>query len=178
MARFNSKPKFEYPPFLEELDTSRQIVAKKDRLKYEKLEEQIEKIEHTNIETRNIMVRQIADLENLIKAKDREKEQMKKLAGKEIMMALLPVLDSLEAGVKSDPENKSLAAISDMVNKSLAKVGLRSIDANGKKYDPFLHEVIALSEDGEDGIVQSEVQKGYLLNDEVIRTSKVIVSKR
>jgi molecular chaperone GrpE len=178
MTRFNARLSFDYPPFLEELETSKQISTKKDRMKYKKLEDQIEKIERGNIETRNIMVRQIADLENLIKAKDREKEQMKKVAGKEIMVAILPVLDSIDAGLRADPENHSLAAISDMLNKSLAKVGLRSIDSNGKKYDPFLHEVVALSDDGEDGIVQNEIQKGYLLNDEVIRTSKVIVSKR
>ena len=47
----------------------------------------------------------------------------------------------------------------------------------GKKFDPYQHEVIAVNQSNEDGIVLEEVQKGYKLNEEIIRTSKVIVGK-
>ena len=62
--------------------------------------------------------------------------------------------------------------------KVLEKYGLKEIQTKGQKFDPFLHEAVAVVNDKEDGNIKEEYQKGYKLNDEVLRTSKVVVGKK
>ena len=57
--------------------------------------------------------------------------------------------------------------------------GLKKIEADGKKFDPYLHEVMLKEKsDKEDGIVLEELQKGYMLNDKVLRHTKIKVSEK
>ena len=62
---------------------------------------------------------------------------------------------------------------------ALEAEGLRPIQAQGKKFDPYYHEVMLRQKsDKEDGIVLEELQKGYMLQDKVLRYSKVKVSEK
>ncbi len=146
---------------------------------------EIQRIRTELFETRKIMardkeilLRQIADLENLLRAKEREYSLRLKNADKDLIKDLLPVLDSLDAGSMSKEHAQVLKPFQDMILNILKKHGLQKIDTRGEKFDPFRHEVVGIVNDGEDGVVQDKVQDGYLVNDEVIRTAKVIVSKR
>ena len=61
----------------------------------------------------------------------------------------------------------------------LEKEGLKTVPAEGLKFDPFLHEALLVEEsDKDDGTVLEEIQKGYMLNDSVIRPARVKVSKK
>ena len=61
--------------------------------------------------------------------------------------------------------------------KIFEEEGVKPIESKGKKYDPYIHEVIKLKESSEEeGMILKEIQKGYLLNDNILRHPKVIVS--
>lgn len=134
-----------------------------------------------------------AEFENYKKRVDREKAQFRQFAVAEVVKSFLPVLDSFELALKSisggngkstAPDNsklvKGLELIYGQFYSSLESHGLRQIMALGGKFDPYRHEVIMQEETADeknDGIVAEEFQKGYMLNDAVLRYSKVKVLK-
>jgi len=131
-----------------------------------------------------------AEFENYKKRVDREKLQSKEFAAAEVARAFLPVLDSFELALKSvnsckkeaadDKVAKGLEMIYGQFYSALESKGLRSIKAIGEKLDPYRHEVLLQEETTDEkmnGIVVEEFQKGYMLNDIVLRYSKVKVLK-
>ncbi|WP_393971905.1 nucleotide exchange factor GrpE [Oxyplasma meridianum] len=123
-------------------------------------------------------IRQRAEMENYLKAKERELNYAIKSSNKEMIKSLLPFIDSLDSANMSEEQRSFLAPLRDQLRKILSSYGLNQINAKGQKFDPYLHEALAVTDQGENGIVYEEIQKGYKLNDEVLRTSKVIVGKR
>ncbi len=88
---------------------------------------------------------------------------------------VLPVLDSLESGAK---KSKDVKQIRDQINDILVKNKIKEIEAVGKRFNPEFHEAVELVESGkESGIIIEEIQKGYLLDDKVVRPSKVKIAK-
>ncbi|MFA5410912.1 MAG: nucleotide exchange factor GrpE [Candidatus Omnitrophota bacterium] len=129
-----------------------------------------------------------ADFENTRKRLEREKQDFIKFANEGIILELLNVLDDLERTVElAQEKHQDLAAFLKGVEMILAHLyemlkeyGLKPIEAQGKIFDPHLHEALMQVEDKnapEQSVVE-ELQKGYFLNDKVIRTAKVKVSKR
>ncbi|GGM78213.1 protein GrpE [Thermogymnomonas acidicola] len=141
------------------------------------MNEEISRLRQRESELVQYVARQRADLENFIKAKEREVSMQVRNAGREVIKALLPFLDSLEAAQRSD-QTGQMKALYDQVINILSSFGFRVIEAKGKKFNPYVHEAIAVTSSDEDGNVLEEVQRGYMLNDEVLRTSKVVVGKR
>ena len=97
---------------------------------------------------------------------------------------ILPVLDSLELALSAAAEDKSQIAegvrmVYRQADDCLTKMGVEKIDAVGKPFDPALHNAVLSEEkDGaESGIVLEEFQKGYRLNDKIVRHSMVKVAK-
>ncbi len=129
-----------------------------------------------------------ADFENSRKRLDREKQDFVKFANEGIILDLLNVLDDLERSVQlSEEKHQDLAAFLKGVEMIVAHLyqmlknhGVKPIEAKGKAFDPNYHEALMQVEDNSfpDHTVVEEMQKGYLLNDRVIRTSKVKVSKK
>ncbi|MCL4345615.1 MAG: nucleotide exchange factor GrpE [Candidatus Thermoplasmatota archaeon] len=122
------------------------------------------------------LLRTLAELQNYSRVMERNFENQKKALGMDIVRDMLPVLDSLDAGIVSGKDVSTLESIRKNIMSVLSKYGLQEIESEGKKVDLRLHEVVGVV-DGEDNIIAKEIQKGYLLNNEVIRTSKVIVQK-
>lgn len=138
-------------------------------------------LEKTNKELmhyKDLYIRQRAEMENYIKAKDREVQSIIKNANKDLIRNILPAIDSMDSAILSGKDPEVVNPLKDQALKILSMYGLKPIEAKGKKFDPYLHEVVAVADNGEDGTVIEEVQKGYTLNGEVVRSSKVIVSKR
>ena len=124
-----------------------------------------------------------ADFENYKKQILKEKQNWIKFANEELIIELLNIVDDLEIAVKTAEKlnDKKTAEgfriIFDNLYKILEKNGLKKIDALGKRLDPYYYEVISQEKsDKEDGIILEEFQRGYMLNDKVIRHSKVKVS--
>jgi len=133
------------------------------------------------------LLRLQADFENTRKRLEREKQDFAKFANEGIILELLNILDDLERTVESaEAKHEDLAGFLKGVEMILAHLyemlkefGVTPIEAKGKLFDPHYHEALMQTEDKglpEHTIVE-ELQKGYLLNDRVIRTAKVKVSK-
>jgi molecular chaperone GrpE len=129
-----------------------------------------------------------ADFENTRKRLEKEKQEFVKFANEGIIMELLNILDDLErAAGLAETKHEDLPAFLKGVEMILAHLyemlkeyGVKPIEAKGKIFDPNYHEVLMQVEEKEkpENTVVEELQKGYLMNDRVIRTSKVKVSKK
>ena len=101
----------------------------------------------------------------------------------DIINKILPTIDTFEIALKntSDKEKfvKGIEMVYAQIFSLLENEGLRPIEALGKKFDPFFHEVLLKQKSNKDeDIVLEELQKGYMLNDKVLRHSKVKVSEK
>jgi molecular chaperone GrpE len=124
-----------------------------------------------------------AEFENYKKQIDREKGEFVKYAKAELVYKLLPLLDTFEIALKntSDKEKfvKGIEIVYAQLFSTLETEGLRPIEALGKKFDPYFHEVMLKQKsDKDDGVVLEELQKGYMLNNKVLRHSKVKISEK
>lgn len=137
-------------------------------------------------ELTNTLKRLQAEFENYKKRADKECVNTIKNANSGLIKELLPVLDSFELALKNDNYNnqeiikfhKGLELIYTQLYSILEDQGLRAIDTKNQKFDPFRHEVLMVKESNEpeDKILQ-EFQKGYFLNENIIRHSKVMIAK-
>ncbi|MBN2112371.1 nucleotide exchange factor GrpE [Candidatus Woesearchaeota archaeon] len=124
-----------------------------------------------------------ADFENYKKRVEKEKKEFTKIACSGIISEILPILDTFELALKNTDDKeeftKGVEMIYSQLFSTLEKIGLKPIESEGKKFDPYLHEALMQEEsDKEEGTVIEEFQKGYLLNGKVIRHSKVKISKK
>lgn len=130
----------------------------------------------------NLVKRVQAEFDNYIKRNDNEKKNLIKFASKDIMLKLLPILDSFDLALKNTSNNEEFVNGINMIHMQLIDLlkneGLKEIDTS-KKFDPNYHEAILVQEsDKDDNLIVEEVRKGYLLNDNVLRHSLVKVSKK
>ncbi|MBS3157878.1 nucleotide exchange factor GrpE [Candidatus Woesearchaeota archaeon] len=134
-------------------------------------------------ETTALLQRVQADFENYKKRCHKDYETITKNANKQLIANLLPILDSFQFALKSttNQENfiKGIELIYSQFYSALETQGVRKIEAVGKKFDPYKHEVLLQekSEKGED-IILEELQAGYMLGDVVLRYSKVKVATK
>lgn len=134
------------------------------------------------------LLRLQADFENTRKRLEKEKQEFVKFANEGLVVELLNVLDDLERAVElAQEKHQDLSAFLKGVEMVLAHLyqmlkqyGVKPIEANGKIFDPNFHEALMQVENKEvpEHTVVEEMQKGYLMNDRVIRTAKVKVSKK
>ena len=140
-----------------------------------------EKIEELN----NKYVRLYSEFENFRRRNAKEKMELVSTATESLMTELLPVLDDISRAESSIKEAKEVEAVKEGVDlifnkfrKTLENKGLKPFeDQKGKEFDADLHEAVtqipAPTEDLKGKIVD-EIEKGYLLNDKIIRFSKVV----
>jgi molecular chaperone GrpE len=129
-----------------------------------------------------------ADFENTRKRLEREKQDFVKFANEGILTDLLNVLDDLERSLDvADAGQKDVNVFLKGVEMVLAHLydllkdyGIKPIEAAGKIFDPNYHEALMQVENKDlpEHTIVEELQKGYLLNDRVLRTAKVKVSKK
>ncbi|MDD5506400.1 MAG: nucleotide exchange factor GrpE, partial [Candidatus Omnitrophica bacterium] len=134
------------------------------------------------------LLRLQADFENTRKRLEKEKQDFIKFANEGIILELLNVLDDLERTIELAESGhqdlssflKGVEMILSHLYEMLKEYGVKPIEAKGKIFDPHLHEALMQAENAElpEHTIVEEMQKGYMLNDRVIRTSKVKVSKK
>ncbi len=138
-------------------------------------------------ELRDKYVRLFADFDNAKKRMAREKLEIIMTASKDVVKDLLPVLDDFERAMKaaesSTDENvkAGIQLIHSKLQSMLATKGLKPMESIGKEFDTEQHEAITeipASSPEMEGKVVDELEKGYLLNDKIIRFAKVIVGKK
>ena len=146
-----------------------------------KLKEKLEKSEKLAEERVNQLKYLQADIENLGKRFEKEKQGVIKLANEILIKELLVILDDFDAAIKISAEGKNKEGLLMLKNKffdMLVNSGLKEIEAIGKKFNPDFHEALCkeFSKKQDNEIIEI-IQKGYSLDSKIIRTSKVKVSK-
>ena len=135
-------------------------------------------------EMRELLLRERAEIENQRKRLQRDLEQARKFANERLLGDLLPVCDSLERGLAIETSDAaSLRTGMNLTLKALLKVGadngLKQIDPLGQPFDPALHQamsMIDMPQTAPDTVV-AVMQKGYVLNERLLRPALVSVAK-
>jgi molecular chaperone GrpE len=132
------------------------------------------------------LLRKQAEFENYRKRVDREKSEFTQFASSELMKELLNTLDSFDLALRnasadgSGRENtlRGFELIYKQIQDTLARFGLKPIEAKGKMFDPNYHQAVSTqaSKDLEENIVIEEMRKGYTLNGRLLRPAMVTVS--
>lgn len=124
-----------------------------------------------------------ADLQNFKRRAEQERAESSRYAGASLMINLLPIVDDFERAFQSLDSHIAGMTWFDGVHLIYRKLiallesaGVQPIKTEGETFDPAFHEAVAHAE-GEENKVISEVQRGYLLHDRVLRPAMVVVGK-
>ncbi len=148
------------------------------------VEERIAKLEAEKDDLRKTLIHRQADFENFRKRVERERHEESRRATGVAIQHLLPVLDTFERALAAHEEpayaeyRKGVELIYKQLWESLAKQGLERIDAQGKAFDPHVHQAIERVETDEyaDGTVIDVLQPGYIFHGRVLRPATVRVA--
>ncbi|MDR0311060.1 MAG: nucleotide exchange factor GrpE [Acidobacteriota bacterium] len=134
-------------------------------------------------------MRKAAEFENYRKRMDREKAELRIASQSAILRNLLPVLDGFDRALKYfsgaervagsvEQYREGIELLFRQVLDALAQAGVAPIEAEGKPFDPHLHEALSREETSEvaDGTIVSELRRGYMFNETLLRPSQVIVA--
>jgi molecular chaperone GrpE len=152
-------------------------------LSVERLQQKVAELEQEKGEIKNRLLRLQADFDNFRKRGRAEKEEMITLANFNLVQKLLPVIDNLERALSVLQEGPaSIREGLEMIKKHFMEIlmseGVAPIESVGQPFNPHYHEAV-LREEGSayppDTVVE-ELQKGYIMNERVLRASKVKVS--
>lgn len=128
----------------------------------------------------------MADFDNYRKRTLKEKADLMKNAAERVLLGLLPILDDFERGLAStsdesgDAVREGMQLIYNKFVKYLESNGVKPMESTGQPFDADLHDAIATvpapSDDLKDKVIDT-TQRGYMLNDKVLRHAKVVVGK-
>ena len=131
------------------------------------------------------LLRTVAESENIRRRASRDVENAHKYANEKLLEDLLPVLDSLEKALELPDQSDDAKAVLEgieislrMFRETLERGGVTIVDPLGEPFDPSKHEALAMvpNEEVEPNSIIEVVQKGYLLNERVVRAARVVVS--
>jgi len=135
----------------------------------------------------NQLLRAKAELENFKRRAERDVENAHRYGLEKVAKELLPVKDSMELGLAaadgvgedSEKVKEGIELTLKMFNSLMEKIGIFEINPEGEKFNPEFHQAMSMQESAEyePNTVLTVFQKGYLLNDRLIRPAMVVVSK-
>ncbi|QSS99012.1 nucleotide exchange factor GrpE [Pontibacillus sp. ALD_SL1] len=143
----------------------------------------VAKLQQEKDETYQRLLRLQADYDNFRRRTQKDRENDRKYKSQSLIEELLPALDNFERALQVEAQDEKYAEGMNMVYKqlksALEKEGLEEISAVGEEFDPHMHQAVMQVEDEnyESNVVVEELQKGYKLNDRVIRPSMVKVNQ-
>ncbi len=166
------------PDSSDEPEEGADLEALKELLQQKELEVEKEKKEYLFL---------MAEFDNFRKRTVRERADLIKSASEKALKGLLPIVDDFERGLDAIRDTTDAEAVKEGMKliynkfvKYLADNGVKEIESTGKPFDTELHEAVAMvpaEKEDEKGTVKDTVQKGYMLNDKVLRHAKVVVSQ-
>lgn len=132
------------------------------------------------------LLRTAAEFDNYRKRVDRERRELAELAASDLLLELLPIVDNLEralqapGGPEAEAYRKGVELILKQMHDLLRKRNVTAIDAVGVDFDPQYHQAVMHepSEQHRDGEVMAELQRGYRIDDRLLRPAMVKVAKR
>lgn len=150
-------------------------------------QQEIEKLKAEVQEFKEKYLRQVAEFDNSRKRNARERLELIQTAGKDVIVSLLDVLDDCERAqqqvektLESSPATEGIKLVFNKLRNTLYARGLKPMESIGQDFNPDLHEAVTevpVPSEEMKGKVVDEVQKGYYLNDKIIRFAKVVVGK-
>ena len=174
----------EVPETLSGEQVAEGVLVEHDSL--ESLQAQLEQALAKADENWNLYLSAQAELQNIRKRAERDLQNAHKFALEKFVNELLPVKDSLEMGIAATAESVDLAKLREgseltlrILATALEKFGVKEINPVGSRFNPELHEAMAMqpSKQAQPNTVLQVIQKGYLLNDRLVRPAMVIVAK-
>lgn len=171
----------------ESVETEEELKNNEDN-KENELNKKIEELENQNADLKDKYMRAMAEMENIRKRAAKEKIDTIKRANKDLLLSLLNFMDNFERAIKagennSDIQNSEYYKGIELIHKQFIDFihdnGVEEIECLGGEFDPNLHEALTMIEipDCEHEKIVEVYAKGYKLNDELLRTAKVIVGK-
>ena len=151
----------------------------------EELQEQLKKKDVELVEQKSDFLREKADLENFRKRLVKEKADAVQFANERLLKELVEIDDNMNRALNTP--NTSLESLKEgveMIQKQFATFlknqKVEPVEAIGKPFDPSLHEVMTQleSEEHEENTVIQEYSTGYTLNGRILRSAKVVISKK
>lgn len=153
---------------------------------WEELKKKLEEKEKEAKENLDRLLRVAADFENYKKRAAKEKEEWMKFANEELIKSILPFIDNLERAVIHAEKTVDTGVLIEgvrltlqQIHQALNRFGLAPFESVGKPFDPARHEAMLVIETDQhepDQVIE-EFQKGYLLNERLLRPATVSVSK-
>jgi len=144
-----------------------------------------EKLQQENAALNDKYLRLFAEFDNYKRRTQKERVELLQTAGKDVVVSLLPVLDDFERALKATENATEVSAIRDGImlvqtklKSILGQKGLKEMESIHTAFDTDIHEAITkipAPSDDLKGKVVDELEKGYTLNDKVIRFAKVVV---
>ncbi len=146
---------------------------------------ELDKLKSENELLNDKYIRLFAEFDNFKRRTQKERIELLQTAGKDVMVSLLPILDDFDRALKAteglkdnDPVREGIVLIHNKLKSTLIQKGLKEMESINEVFDTDLHEAITnLPAPNEDlkGKVLDVLEKGYFLNDKVIRFAKVVV---
>lgn len=144
-------------------------------------------VKEINIDFKDKYVRLYSEFENYRKRTAREKIDIITNASENLLKEIIPILDDFERAIENNEKVEETATIKEgfeliynKIYKILKNQGLMPMDSIGKSFDPDIHEAITkipATKDKMKGKVMDVIEKGYTLNEKVIRFAKVVVGE-
>jgi len=148
-------------------------------------EPELETLRNELGEMKDKFIRKVAEFENFKKRSSKERVELIQTAGKEVIIDMLEVLDDCERAEKQmstidDKAKEGVMLVFNKLKSLLVAKGLKPMETINKEFNPDIHEAITeipVPAEEQKGKVIDEIQKGYYLNDKIIRYAKVVVGK-
>jgi molecular chaperone GrpE len=143
-----------------------------------------EKLKDQLVQANDKYLRLYAEFDNFRRRTAKERQELLLSGGKDVLAALLPVADDFERALKAMetatdiiPVKEGVALIQNKLKHILTGKGVKEMETKGQPFDADIHEAITNIPAGDDlkGKVVDELEKGYYLNDKVLRFAKVVV---
>lgn len=156
---------------------------RKHREHHDDNEQKVQELGQKLIEANDKYVRIYSEYENYRKRTTMEKADLILNGAKDTIKAILPVVDDFERALAhiadDDASKEGVQLIYNKMMKVLEQRGLKPMEAKGQKFDENLHEAVTqfpAADESQKGMVVDVVEKGYYLNDKVLRYAKVVVA--
>lgn len=168
-----------------EEDSEEEVPAKETANKEESKLSETERLQKDLGEMKDKYLRIYAEFDNYRKRTIKERQDIIKLAAKDSLGAMLPAVDDFSRAIRlaSDSDEKIPEGIILIYNKlfhALEQQGIKEMESTGQDFDPELHEALtkipAPSEELKGKVIDT-IEKGYYLNDKIIRYAKVIIAE-
>jgi molecular chaperone GrpE len=168
-------------------ETEHQEMAEAESATETVVENEVELLKAELAEQKEKFIRLYAEFDNFKRRNAKERVELIQTAGREVIQSMLEVIDDCDRAEKQMQKSEDLVQIREGIQlvftkfrNTLQSKGLKEMKSIGEEFNPDFHEAITeipVPDENMKGKVVDEVEKGYTLNDKIIRFSKVVVGK-